>query len=251
MRENRRRVELALLVLATFALLGCVRYGTVRKRFAYDYKCNEDLTVTPVAGGKYVVRGCHMVGTYVCVGGTCVQEYKDDYGGQTHGFAAPSRRATAAPTPHHPGEVSRSFDEETNEDRIRGTFVVEHGIRITLVSIPARELETVYVRIDTPRHLVDALCTSFDLLVNKRPITSGRVDFTDHKGRMVAGDRFQFQDFKPLASRYPEFAVRLCGKELSFSAGQITSLQKFLIIHSELAEAIQAGQAEPSFGTTL
>lgn len=208
--------------LLALTTMGCRTYGSVKRRFAQDFDCHDNVRVDQAFGeAKYSVIGCGQLATYVCIGGVC--ELSGD-----------GSSGTPASTAASGGVVRREFDAQRQEEQVWGTFEVDR-LTVTLVSIPAREPGVIYVRVGYAA--AQPHCAAFNLAVNKRPLPAGQPDVQSDSGRVSIGQRFRSSDFRPLASRFPEFAVVACGSTFEFSPAQVASLQKFLVIEGELARS--------------
>jgi hypothetical protein len=241
--------------LIGFPMAGCGHTSAVESRFSAEYGCN-DVSVRELGGNAFLASGCGESATYTCVSSddpgwgklapesTCTREQSV---ARRMRRAPPSRagRGQDVAGPDAAGRVSRHYDEQRKLQIVRADFEVERGVRLTLLGAPEAELGDVLVQIQAPAYaLRSETCGSLEILVNAVPAGGSEFATTAQAQRVSVHAHFQFEQFKPLAKKYPTFGARLCRRKLELSERAVAQVQKFLVIYSELATEVQQKQAQ-------
>jgi hypothetical protein len=225
-------------------LQGCIsQEAVVRDRFRAEYGC--DGVVRWLAGTSYRARGCGHLAIYTCVTPNngvveqiCVRERGDEPGSSP----TPSAAQQQAWARSAQARVDRHYDEAQQAQVVQGDFTPAVGVTLQLLGAPKLELGDIAVHVVLPKSLARTPCDSIALLVNGVPTPPAMVTPVDEGYRVRLIAHFDFQQFKPLAQRFPAFGVRRCGSDLRLTDADVAQLQKFLAIYSDMAVELQSAQ---------
>jgi hypothetical protein len=259
MRPRSTRSDLALVFCLTGALVGCGHTSAIESRFRSEFNCGS-VSVRSIGGSSYIAEGCGARATY-----TCTTDRPSGWGGNSAwGVSSCSResvadntlpavRATSSYVPPRVrqekqaerGSVERSFDEKRGIHVIKAKFKPPSlDADILLVGAPEHELTVVYVHaLVRGNQKPWEGCNSLRTLVNAQPFPGEGTEFEQRvKRRMMmrASGRFHFEQFKPLARKYADFGVELCGQRLGFAQEQMPNVLKFLEMFSQVAMDAQS-----------
>lgn len=219
-------------LIAGLLLVGCVQPHTqVADRFRAEYGCEPK--VRWLAGKSYRASGCGHDATYLCVNGdfetTCMLE-REENTAPAPGVA--QRQAWAQAAAAH---VDRHYDQANKTVVVQGDFTPNAGINLQLLGAPLLQPGDIAVHLVVPRRVSATPCESMELVVNAAPTSPATITALAEGPRVCLIAHFDFAQFKPLAQRFPAFAVRRCNYEVRLSDADVQQLRKFCVIYSDMA----------------
>jgi hypothetical protein len=118
---------LAATILALLSTCGCLQYGTVQTRAAYDFNCNEaEVNVKHISGGTFEAAGCGRTSLYTCAeAGTsrsCVRESTQQQPASTGAVPVKKRRIVAVMSISDQTSMFRRSTIEAATDYLRGVI---------------------------------------------------------------------------------------------------------------------------------
>jgi len=159
-------------------------------------------------------------------------------GRATSGGSNPAPKAVGA-------KAERSFDEQRRVHLVRGRFKVASGIELRLIGIPQMAFGTIAVVVTgySRDHILKE-CRESQVLVNGEPHSATQHTRRTEGNTVNIEGRFGFALFQPLAQQYSTFGVRACGHKWEVTEAQLPTLQKFLVIYSQISQQVQRGELE-------
>lgn len=184
---------------------------------------------------------CSIVGDVAC----SPMDSDSGYIG-THGDSSASR--------HRRAKVNRGFDEARGIAYVRGTFGVAPRVDVVVMGAPTVAVGRIAVSVIGPAVTTPFdSCRSLDVMVNAQPSTTDQNIASAGAGRARIESKFAVEVFRPLATRYPEFAIRACGTTWKFTPEQVAELQKLLVMYSDMSAELPDdpdANAQPAPGQT-
>lgn len=228
-----------------WGLSGCAaRQQTLKHATAGHVGCPADeIAIYDAVGNgswKAVCRGevyiCSAVGTGYAVQVSCSVMQGPS--------AARMRRAEQT------ASVTRGFNEKANISFVRADFKLP-GAELRVIGAPQVELGRLVFTVSGGTYSPAAKCDNLDVLVNGKPTSAAMGAIKGERGRFSVEGSLEFSVFKPLASQFPEFSVRMCSETWNFTGEQVAQLRKFLVMYSELAQEVQAAETPAATSQTF
>ena len=141
------------------------------------------------------------------------------------------------------GRVERAFDQARGLHVLFGIFALHPNLELRLVGVPQADMGTIAVQLVgafNPSWL--GTCPGLEVAVNAVPFRSDKMTVSYAGTGYNLESRFGLATFTPLAQQFSSFGVGACGYGGTLNDTQMSELQKFLAIYSQLAAEVQSGQ---------
>jgi len=165
------------------------------------------------------------------------REQDDDVYRSTSHAAAPTSSSRVGME----SAAGRSFDRARNVHVLKAQFNLG-GTRLTLLSAPQADLETIFMQLDVQRYAASPqACVSLAALINEQPIAATSPATSADRMIEISG-RLHFDHFRALGRQHATFGVEACGQQWRLQAEQMPDLIKFLQLVSQVATDVQQGR---------
>jgi hypothetical protein len=138
--------------------------------------------------------------------------------------------------------VERRYDDKRQVQVVQSDFAPKPGVSMQFVGAPKVQLGDILFNLEMSRYDGQRPCDKLELLINDVPLAATNASSSPVGARVRFSAHFEFQQFKPLAQRFPSFGVRRCDFQLKLSEADVRLLQKFLLMYSDMAVEVQSAQ---------